>query len=290
MPQELHDEDSAQLAAYEREVISQLKPEEGETLPPSDEEVPATPAAPAAPAATPPATPPAAPAAPVAAATPPATPPATTEPKPQGDLKAALRASRHAERMARERAERAERELEEARKAAPAPTPQKTELDAELETLEADVPPVAKVVKHLLKEVSELKQTAAAPAAPAAPAQPEFVPETLPPQLQEIVDENDALLSMQHDPNQDRWQLAKSIDGMLTTHPVWKAKPVADRLAEVVRRVNLEVAPPVTAAAAAPAERSIESLSDLRGGVAPANNTPDYSRMSDEDILASLKP
>jgi hypothetical protein len=279
-------DDQNPLAKFEMELVAGLKPE--------PEDVELVPQADASPApseqATP--TPSASPAPDPVASTPvatPATPAAPTQEANQGDPRAALRASRAAERRARQEAETLRRELAELRAKAPAPP-----ADPDMARLEAELPEAAR----LLKKIAEKVETTAAPAA-ATPAEPEFEPDVLPPELQVVVDKNDQLSDWQHDPDQTAWSLAKSTDGMLSKHPAWKDKPMDERLAEVARRVRVELGTPSTpapspaAAAAAIIDRTgtrpIETLSDLNGGAAPSSTTePDFSKLSVEDITAAL--
>lgn len=230
-------------------------------------------------------------------------PPPATEPEPQGDVRAALRASRRSERQAREHAQRLEQEREqlqqqlaELRGDKPAADPN---ADPDLSALEVDVPVAAAVIKKLTSKIDSLEQRLAAPT---KADEPDFVPETLPADLQEAVDDIPDLLTWQTSKAyQDHWQLAKSTDAMLLRHPTWKAKPEAERLQEVARRVKADLGapaptPPAPAAARAAQritnapERGIETLSDLRGGVAPSAKQGDdfYSMKSDEEVMGAL--
>ena len=237
-----------------------------------------------------------------AAAAAPAPPPqaAKTEVRPEaekGDVRAALRASRHAERRERERADRLERDLEALRSATPKdPTPAEDDISVALQRLEVDVPQAAVVIKQLAKQIEGLQTQSAAKE---TPAEPEFVPDSLPAELQDAVDDVPQLLEWQTTrEGQEKWALAKATDGLLFKHPAWKDKPAAERMAEVVRRVNQELAaPPATKPNAgqtpvirdAPS-RGIETLSDLRGGGMPITSQgPDFARMkSDEEVMAAL--
>lgn len=240
--------------------------------------------------------------------------PAAQDPqaKKPGDLRNALRASRRAERAAREEAERLRQEIEDL-KAGKKSDDSTALTDEELAEMEVDFPAQAAAIRKLNDTVKQLK-TAAAPA-PAAPAPEEFIPPTLVPELQEVVDEIPELLDMQNDPDQTRWQLAVEADRLLHKSPKWANKPLAQRLAEAARIANEQVgAAPAPSPAPAPApspqpqsnggKSSLEqakariesaptpqptSISDIRGGASPSSKTaPDYSRMSDEEIMSSL--
>jgi hypothetical protein len=220
----------------------------------------------------------------------------------KGDVRAALRASRHAERQSRAYAERLEAEVatlrEQSGSTESEQEPQDDDIQQALARLELDVPQAAVVVRALAKKVDSLiAQRAAAPEAEPAP---EFMPETLPAQLQDVVDDIPELLTWQTTQGgQDRWQMAKATDALLFKHPAWRDKPAAERMTEVVRRVNAEMGTPEKptpkpttarqASATAPT-RGISTLSDLRGGGIPQNSTdPDFHRMkSDQEIMAAL--
>lgn len=280
MPTEQEAIDHRELAEFESKVLSQLVPEAGDNLdgqqagaeaPGAQSTEPQAPAPTASPAAAP------------------AAAPATPEGEKTGDPRAALRAARRSERQARAEAEALRKELETLRGTAPAA---KSEFDEALDKLDVDVAPAAVAIRALQKEVQKLTQ-------PAAPAQPAFVPDTLPDELQDAVDEAQTLHDWQHNPDQTAWRAAKRHDAILADLPAWKDKPLMVRLAEVERRVAADLGtpaptPPLTPSGRQPIvnapARGIETLSDLRGGVGPSHNPgPDFSSMkSDEEIMAAL--
>lgn len=221
----------------------------------------------------------------------------------KGDLRPALRASRKAEERARREVERLRGEVEELRKSVKPPAPSDDGLTAEeLEQAESDFPVFAKLARQnkaltekvealLSKQPTSFEQT----------ADPEFVPELLPLELQEIVDNIPDLLSWHQNPDQTAYEMAKIEDQKLLIHPTWKHRSNADRLAEVTRRVNAdlnEAAPKPSkprvnvedAIANAPRVRP-NTLSDIGGGgdiPKSASNMGRYSQMPDEDIEADL--
>jgi hypothetical protein len=228
---------------------------------------------------------------------------------PQGDPRAALRASRRAERQARERAEQLAAELAELRKQVPqqqVPASVDGITDQELAEMEQDFPAQAKLVRANRELQKQLQQVVASQAQqPAQAAQPEFMPPALPPDLQEVVDDIPALLAWQCNPDQTAFEMAKATDAALMVHPVWKDKPVAERFAEVTRRVQAELgaapapqpsqqqqpaATPAQVLASVP-RQAPSTLSDIGAGGTGVENplTLDrMARMSDEDILAEL--
>lgn len=204
--------------------------------------------------------------------------------------RAQVRAARRAERHARMRADALERELQQLRAQGGQATQEGPDDDEVLAVLETDLPEAAKRFKALKSKVQELEQTK--PSA-SQQQQAEFVPESLPAEIQDDVDEVDELADWQHDPDQARWQMAKRIDMVLEAHPKWAGKPRVERFREVARRVNQELGePPVQKPKPGAAPRVDddvpETLTGVRGGASTRNTEPDYSRMTDEQILNSL--
>jgi hypothetical protein len=241
-----------------------------------------------------------------AAPAPAAQAPAQPAERPQGDLRNALRAARRSEKRANDELARLRQENEDL-KAGKKPADAPAISDEELNALEQDFPQVAGVVKALKTQVDVLKTTAKPAPAPA----PEFLPEVLPDELQEVVDENPDLLAWQLNPDQTNFALAKQADRLLMNSPKWADKPYAERFAEVVRLVKEQTgqapAPSktttTTAPAPAPAAKTVEDakkvieqaatatpvgIGDLRGSSTPAKTEPDFRRMTDDQILASL--
>lgn len=296
MSDDLNDDAANELAKFERELMSGLKPEAEDPVldlpePTVNLEDPATTRAREAQAA-------AKVEAPQDQATTAGEPtaqavkPEQGEPKDQGDPRAALRATRRAERRLREENDRLRQELEQARGTAATQEP----VDPDLALLADEVPAAAPVIQKLLNEIKELKgQTAATKTQAAEPA---FVPEKLDPESERLIELNSDLEDWHADAaRQTEWRLAKQIDGVLYVHPQWKDKTPAERMAEVARRVRQELGsapstPQTTTAArraSEPTERGLETLTDLRGGVAPSNKGPDfYAMKSDDEVLAAL--
>lgn len=228
----------------------------------------------------------------------PASAPAEPQHQQGGDLRAALRASRRAEQRAREEAARLRAEAEELRKRAPADPNVVT--DEELRRLSDDFPQDEfPQIARLVNENRALRQVAAQ-ATRAAPAQsqPEFVPIPQKPEVQDAIDGVPELLAWQSDPaGQDKFAAAIRMDAFVRELPAWKDKPLTERLAEVTRRVQMEIGgTPAPAAPALDPQKVIanapmatpQRIADLSGGAIPNRNTPDYDKMTDEQIMASL--
>jgi hypothetical protein len=116
----------------------------------------------------------------------------------------------------------------------------------------------------------------------------------LDPGLQDEVDSVPDLLTWQSSPqHQDRWTAAKAADAMLVRLPGWKDRPVAERLAEVARRVNSDFGAPAPTPPAPPARTlhrgAPETLSGVGGGSVPdPMHEPNYHAMTEAQILADL--
>lgn len=230
---------------------------------------------------------------------------------PKGDIRAALRASRRAERRAASELERLKTEVEALRGKVAQTTESATEDDIDPD-LENDFPAVAKPLKALkarleeaTRELAELKKQPAA-----KDSEPEFVPAVLPEAVQDAVDDVPELAEWQATrEHQDKWALAVQADNLLRASPKWAAKPIAERLAEAVRRVKAELdddAPatavpskkdkpridPKEAVAKAGRKEQPITLSDLRGGDAVQQvqtlSRRDMESLSDDEIMNRL--
>lgn len=206
---------------------------------------------------------------------------------PQGDTRAALRAARRDAKRANERATQLEQEVADLKAGKTTPSTQVT--DEELAELDENFPVAAK----LAREVAELKaklQTAPSKAAP----KDDFEPVRYDPDTQEVIDSVPDLVNWQYDPaTQDRFHAAIEMDKYLLTLPDWQNKPLNERLVEVTRRVKADVAPgepkrDPQAVIDALTTDGPKRISDFKGGMQPDKSKPDYSRMTDEEIIASL--
>lgn len=172
--------------------------------------------------------------------------------------------------------------------------------DEELADLDANFPLQAKVVRKQRELEEKIAKAAPAPA-PSA----EFVPVTYSPEVQAVIDEVPDLLAWQMDPNgQANFDRAVEYDKALMVDPDWKSRPPVERFAEAARRTKAAATPapapaatpaapaaprldPAAALAAAPQEGP-KGISDFRGGAPGTEPSLDYSKMSDEAIMASL--
>lgn len=205
-----------------------------------------------------------------------------------GDLRPALRAARHAERRAQALARDLQKQLDDALAGKTPPKTADVDVETAISRTEVDFPDLAKVMRAQQAEIQQLRATA-----PAQAPVKEFVPEVLPEAWQDLVDGNATLLTWQtSQEHQDKWTAAKRADAYLQSLPAWQNKPIEERLKEAVRRVHTELGAPAPSAMQGAIDnakpRSPETLSDLRGGIPPHANAPDFSRMSDEEINASL--
>lgn len=222
--------------------------------------------------------------------------PAPADSRNPGDLRAALRASRRAEQRAREEARRLAEEVSSLReKVGKEPNPDEL-TDEEIEAAAVDFPLLAKVAK--LARSSATTTAASAQEQNTGEGQ-EFTPPALPVEYQDAVDQVPDMLSWQLNPDQTAWEAAKRMDTYVLTLPGWADKPLAERFAEVARRIKADIGAssqattqridPTKAIEAAP-RAAPSTLSDLGGGGAtkPASNLDRYARMSDDEIVADL--
>jgi chromosome segregation ATPase len=227
--------------------------------------------------------------------------PAATQEKTEekrGDLRNALRAARHGEKRLKQQLEEANRQLEELRKAQPQQQSEADLSDDEIAAIEADFPAQGKALRKMRDLEAKVQQlTAAAPQA--ASQQPEWTPPEYEPEVQMLIDEVPDLLEWQNDPNsQDKFELAIKYDQSLYHDPDWSGRSAVERFAEAAKRVKEKTS---TAPANASQTRknpdevianaqasTPRGISDFRGGVPPNKIAPNYSKMSDEEILASL--
>lgn len=283
----------------DREILSHILAEEGDEMQIADETKPEAeaPAAEAAPASQPEAKTTEAPAEVKPAEEKPTEQPAATD-KPGGDVSAALRASRRAEKRAKEELDKLRQENEELRKAVPVAAEEQDFTPDELESMKVDFPAQYKLyVKQqaLAKQIAETR-----PVAQPATSE-EFLPIEFSPQVQELVDQVPDLLNWQHDEaSQEKLQRAIAYDRALQADPDWAGKSLLERFAEAAERTKRAFgATPMKAATAAnrtdPAAAIAaikpagpKGISDFGGGQPASAPEVDFSRLSDEEIMARL--
>lgn len=155
----------------------------------------------------------------------------------------------------------------------------------ELEQLAQDYPDLGKPIAAIARKLQKLEPQA-------APQQVQPVANPVQAALQAVPD-----LAAWRDGDQDRFEMALTIDDKLQADPAWSNKPLAERFAEVARRTKLafgdEVeAPPAKApskAAEKPADHIPSSPSELgQTHHAPATGVERYGAMSQADLIGEM--
>ncbi|QIF45240.1 hypothetical protein [Aeromonas veronii] len=155
----------------------------------------------------------------------------------------------------------------------------------ELEQLAQDYPDLGKPIAAIARKLQKLEPQA-------APQQVQPVANPVRAALQAVPD-----LTAWRDGDQDRFDMALTIDDKLQADPAWSNKPLAERFAEVARRTKLafgdEVeAPPAKApskAAEKPADHIPSSPSELgQTHHAPATGVERYGAMSQTELVGEL--
>lgn len=203
-----------------------------------------------------------------------------------GSVKAALRASRQAERRAKQEIDRLKQELEAAKSGKGTSTNELSE--EEIAEQERDFPLLAKQAR----ENKELKERLARLEQSLAPKVFEPIQFSVP-EVQDAIDATPELLALQLDPDaQDQFEKAFEIDARLVEMDEWKHRPITERLAEVVKQLKAPSKPPKRdpseVIASAPVEQPTR-IGQMHGGAAPNKTTPDFSRMTNEEIFATLR-
>ena len=155
----------------------------------------------------------------------------------------------------------------------------------ELEQLAQDYPDLGKSIAAIARKLQKLEPQA-------APQQVQPAANPVQAALQAVPD-----LAAWRDGDQDRFDMALTIDDKLQADPAWSNKPLAERFAEVARRTKLafgdEVeAPPAKApgkAAEKPADHIPSSPSELgQTHHAPATGIERYGAMSQADLIGEM--
>lgn len=228
--------------------------------------------------------------------------PAATPEKTEGNVSAALRASRRAEKRAKEELEKLRQENEQLRKAAPVAVEEQEFTPEELEAMKVDFPAQYKLYIKQQALAKQLAETRAAAPQPASNA--EFQPIEFTPEVQELVDQVPDLLNWQHDEaSQEKLQRAIAYDRALQADPDWAGKSLLERFTEAAERTKraFGAVPPTpkkpapaanrtdpAAAIAAIKPAGPKGISDFGGGQPASAPEVDFSKMSDEEIMARL--
>ncbi|WP_322864393.1 hypothetical protein [Aeromonas allosaccharophila] len=155
----------------------------------------------------------------------------------------------------------------------------------ELEQLAQDYPDLGKSIAAIARKLQKLEPQA---------AQQQVQPVANP--VQAALQAEPDLVAWR-DGDQDRFDMALTIDDKLQADPAWSNKPLAERFAEVARRTKLafgdEVeAPPAKApgkAAEKPADHIPSSPSELgQTHHAPATGVERYGAMSQADLIGEM--
>ncbi|WP_429069148.1 hypothetical protein [Aeromonas veronii] len=151
----------------------------------------------------------------------------------------------------------------------------------ELEQLAQDYPDLGKSIAAIARKLQKLEPQA-------APQQVQPVANPVQAALQAVPD-----LAAWRDGDQDRFDMALTIDDKLQADPAWSNKPLAERFAEVARRTKLafgdEVEAPPGKAAEKPADHIPSSPSELgQTHHAPATGVERYGAMSQTELVGEL--
>ena len=155
----------------------------------------------------------------------------------------------------------------------------------ELERLEQDFPELSKHFNTLTNKIQKLEQQA-------APQQAQSTIDPVQAALQAV-----PVLAEWRDGDQDRFDMALTIDERLQSDPAWINKPLEARFAEVARRTNLafgdEVeAPPAKAPSKAeekPADFIPSSPSEIgQSHQAPATGLERYGAMTHAELIGEM--
>lgn len=161
--------------------------------------------------------------------------------------------------------------------------------DEEIAEAEADFPLLAKVARRLKAQPATQAPASAPAAAPAPTADPQDEADDTAAAVHAALNANPLLSSWQQKGGVV-WGRAVELDDAIKAEPAWATKPLAERFAEVQRRLAEELGIPVPAAhqqqqAAAPAPATPEptnfrpnTLSDLGGGAATQHDPLDASQ------------
>ncbi|MCQ4052355.1 hypothetical protein [Aeromonas sp. SG16] len=157
----------------------------------------------------------------------------------------------------------------------------------ELEQLAQDYPDLGKSIAAIARKLQKLEPQA-------APQQVQPVANPVQAALQAVPD-----LAAWRDGDQDRFDMALTIDDKLQADPAWSNKPLAERFAEVARRTKLafgdevDTAPPPAKAPSKEAEKPADFIPSSPSALgqthqAPATGVERYGSMSQTELVGEL--
>ena len=227
-----------------------------------------------------------------------------------------LKQEREARRAAAEQAAELQREIaalkqaQQAGIATPTDIPTYDPNDPDIQALESEFPEIARANRASRAEIDRLRQEMQARDARIEAMASQWEREqqakhqVVMEEIHAAIDANPTLRYLRsEDGNPQMWEAAVAIDQELQNRPAWANKPVAERFAKVVERLEEDFGPvsvpsqyvvdkPVPVKKAKPVEKEelpINTLSDIRGGSSPESDGINLSSASTVDIQAMLQ-
>lgn len=184
--------------------------------------------------------------------------------------------------------------------------------DPEIQALESEFPEIARANRAARAEIERLRQEMQARDARIEAMAGQWEREQQAKQqaameeIQAAIDANPTLRYLRsEDGDQRMWEAAVAIDQELQNRPAWASKPIAERFAKVVERLEEDFGPvsvpgkyvagkpaPAKPVKAKPEEKedlTINTLSDIRGGSSPESDDLNLSSASALDIQSMLQ-
>lgn len=184
--------------------------------------------------------------------------------------------------------------------------------DPEVQALEQEFPEIARANRAARAEIDRLRQEMQARDARIEAMAGQWEREQQAKQqaaleeIQSAIDANPTLRYLRsEDGDQRMWEAAVAIDQELQNRPAWANKPVAERFAKVVERLEEDFGPvsvpgkyvvekpapakPVKAKTEEKEDLTINTLSDIRGGSSPDSDDLNLNTASTTDIQAMLQ-
>lgn len=224
-----------------------------------------------------------------------------------------LKQEREARRAAAEHAAELQRELEALKQAKQegiaTPTETYDPNDPEIQALESEFPEIARANRAARAEIERLRQEMQARDARIEAMAGQWEREQQAKQqaameeIQAAIDANPTLRYLRsEDGDQRMWEAAVAIDLELQNRPAWASKPIAERFAKVVERLEEDFGPvsvpgkyvaekPAPAKKTKPVEKedlTINTLSDIRGGSSPESDEINLDTTSTVDLQAQM--